>query len=187
MHFLNENFWISNMWLNHVPYGLVDYKAALVQIMSLCQTGDKPLSESMLICCTDTYMRHPSSMSNGMYNSHADVIAWNYFRITDCLPWESIGERWFSHTKGLYYGAWVISVLPVGTTCWTNGRVTDGANIDGLVQVRCMSMANALAILESCTKYLCNDNLKGDHHISVQTCANLVFKVRRLYRQFELI
>ena len=37
--------------------------AALVQMMAWCQTGTKPLSEAILICCTDAFMHHSASMS----------------------------------------------------------------------------------------------------------------------------
>ena len=36
--------------LKYVPYGLIDNMAALVQIMAWRQTGNKPLSEPMLVC-----------------------------------------------------------------------------------------------------------------------------------------
>ena len=47
--FMNENIWIFNkISLKYVPLGLTDNMAALVQIMAWCQTGDKPLSETMM-------------------------------------------------------------------------------------------------------------------------------------------
>ena len=48
---------------NYVPYGLIDKMAALVHIMTLRRINDNPLSEAMLVCCTDAYMRHLASMS----------------------------------------------------------------------------------------------------------------------------
>ena len=51
---LNENFLILNkISLKYVPQGLIDNMAALVQIMAWRRKGDKPLSEPMLLCCTD--------------------------------------------------------------------------------------------------------------------------------------
>ena len=47
----------------YVPYGANDNKTTLVQIMAWHQTTDKPLSEAMLVCFTDAYMRHSASMS----------------------------------------------------------------------------------------------------------------------------
>ena len=41
-----------------VPKGLIDNKAALVQVMAWHRTGDKPLFEPMLARFTDAYMRH---------------------------------------------------------------------------------------------------------------------------------
>ena len=47
--FLNENVRISiNISLNFVPYGPIDYKSALVQIMAWRRAGNKPLYESMM-------------------------------------------------------------------------------------------------------------------------------------------
>ena len=41
-----------------VPDSPIDYNPALVYIMARRRTGDKLLSESMLIRFTDAYMRH---------------------------------------------------------------------------------------------------------------------------------
>ena len=41
-----------------VPKGLIDNKAALIQVMAWRRTGDKPLPELMLIQFLDAYMRH---------------------------------------------------------------------------------------------------------------------------------
>ena len=43
--------------LNFVPKGPVDNKAALVKVMTLRRTGDKPLPEPMRTQSTDAYMR----------------------------------------------------------------------------------------------------------------------------------
>ena len=54
---LNEKFRILNrISLKYVPWGLIDNMAVLVQIMAWRRTGDKPLSEPMLLCCTDAYI-----------------------------------------------------------------------------------------------------------------------------------
>ena len=53
--FLNENDPIS---LKIVPRGPIDNKSALVRVMAWHRTGDKPLSEPMLIHFIDAYMRH---------------------------------------------------------------------------------------------------------------------------------
>ena len=48
--FSDENVRISvNISLNYVPYGPIDYKSALVQIMAWRRPGDKPLSEPMMV------------------------------------------------------------------------------------------------------------------------------------------
>ena len=50
MHFLNENVSISNtILMKYVPYGVIDNDLSLVQIMTWRRTGDKPLSEPMMV------------------------------------------------------------------------------------------------------------------------------------------
>ena len=62
--YLNENFRILNKTsLKYVLLGLIDFMAALVEMMAWRRTGDKPLSQPMLVCCADAYMRHSASMS----------------------------------------------------------------------------------------------------------------------------
>ena len=57
--FLNENYriliWIS---LKFALKSLIENKPALIQVISGCQTGDKPLPDLMLTQFTDTHMRH---------------------------------------------------------------------------------------------------------------------------------
>ena len=48
----------SRSSLKSVPKGLIDNKWAFVQVMAWHSTGDKPLSEPMLIQFTDAYLRH---------------------------------------------------------------------------------------------------------------------------------
>ena len=64
--FLNENAWISiliRISLKSVPRGRINKIPALVQIMAWRRQGDKPLSEPMMVCFIDTYMRHSASKS----------------------------------------------------------------------------------------------------------------------------
>ena len=57
--FVNENFRISNkISLKYVRQGLTANTPSLVQVMGCRQTGDKPLSEPMMVQFTVTYMRH---------------------------------------------------------------------------------------------------------------------------------
>ena len=57
MHFLCENFWISNKISFHIIL------LTMVQIMTWHRIDDKPLSELMIAQFTDAYMRHLASMS----------------------------------------------------------------------------------------------------------------------------
>ena len=57
--FLNENIRISIQFsLKVVPKDPIDNKSALVQVMAMCRTGDKPLTEPMLTQSNDAYMGH---------------------------------------------------------------------------------------------------------------------------------
>ena len=48
--FLNENVWIAiKISLKFVPNGLINNIPALVQMMAWRQSGDKPLSEAMMV------------------------------------------------------------------------------------------------------------------------------------------
>ena len=49
--------------LKYFPKCLIENMAALVQIMSWCLAGDKPLSEASVVCFTDAYMRDLASKS----------------------------------------------------------------------------------------------------------------------------
>ena len=63
MHFheLKLSYFIQ-ISLKFIPKGLIDSKAALVQVMAECQTGDRPLAEPMLTQFTNAYMRHLGEM-----------------------------------------------------------------------------------------------------------------------------
>ena len=63
--FLNENIWISiKISLKYVPKDPINNIRALVQIMAWRRTGDKPLTEPMIIrLLHGAYMRHSASMS----------------------------------------------------------------------------------------------------------------------------
>ena len=58
--FVNEKFFciLIKISLKFVPKGPIDNKAALVQIMAWCRTGDKPLPEPILTQLTDIYIRY---------------------------------------------------------------------------------------------------------------------------------
>ena len=61
--FLNENVRIAiKISLKFVLKGPIKNNTALVQIMAWHWSGDKPLSEPMMVSFTDAYMRHSASM-----------------------------------------------------------------------------------------------------------------------------
>ena len=62
--FMDEKFFISiRISLKFVPKGPIDNKVALVQVMAWRRTGDKSLTEPMLIHFTDASMQHQGEMS----------------------------------------------------------------------------------------------------------------------------
>ena len=62
--FMNENFFISfQISLKFVLKGPIDNKSALVQVMAWCRTGDKPLSEPMMVSFSGGNMRYSASVS----------------------------------------------------------------------------------------------------------------------------
>ena len=62
--FLNANDRNPNQFsLKFVPRSPIDNKPVLVQVMAWRRTGDKPLSEPMLIQFTDAYMWHYGEMN----------------------------------------------------------------------------------------------------------------------------
>ena len=62
--FFNENLYILiKISFTFVPKGPINNIPALVQIMAWRRPGDKPLSEPILECFTDTYLRPWGSKS----------------------------------------------------------------------------------------------------------------------------
>ena len=65
--FSNTFSWIKSVWnsinisLKCVPVSPINNKPTLVQIMAWRRTGETPLSEPMLACLIDAYMRRPAS------------------------------------------------------------------------------------------------------------------------------
>ena len=64
--FLNKNVWISLMIsLKFVPNVRINNIPALVQIMAWCRSGDKPLSESIMVSrLTHIYVTQPQRVNN---------------------------------------------------------------------------------------------------------------------------
>ena len=62
--FLNGNVYISiKILLRFVPKGPINNIIALVRITAWRRPGDKPLSDPILVCFTDAFMRHLAVMS----------------------------------------------------------------------------------------------------------------------------
>ena len=76
--FMNEKVWLFiPILLKFVPRVPIDNKSALVQIMAWCRSGNKPLSEPMMVYLTDTYMRHSASMSQPLSGWISFTKTWN--------------------------------------------------------------------------------------------------------------
>ena len=63
VHFLEQKF-LNFAWnFTEICYLGSNWQyGSIGLVMAWCRRGDKPLSEAMLICCTDTYMHHSASM-----------------------------------------------------------------------------------------------------------------------------
>ena len=66
--------------MRYVLYGLIDNMTTLVQIIAWRRTGDKPLSEAMLVCFTDIYVTQPQWVNK------------------NCSPYQSLQCVW-KHTQ----------------------------------------------------------------------------------------
>ena len=53
---------LINISLKFIPMGQINNIPSLVQITAWRRSGDKPLSEPMMDCFTDTYVRRSASM-----------------------------------------------------------------------------------------------------------------------------
>ena len=85
--FLNENLWISSkISLKYVFHGLIDSMSALVQIMAWRRSGDKPLSEPMMVSLLTYYMRHSASMNDTQSQQSTNRVR-NFFEYSQWLSW----------------------------------------------------------------------------------------------------
>ena len=88
--FLNENVWISiDISPKFIPKGPIDNIPALVQIMAWRRSGDKPLSEPMVV-------RLPTHICVTRINSHYGLS--NSFEFEFDSTWKTITSRITSHT-----------------------------------------------------------------------------------------
>ena len=113
--FLNENIWISLMIsLKFVPNVPINNIPALVQIMAWGRSGDKPLSEPIMVSIL--YWRIYASL--GLNELKTFPHHWPFA----C----GVGDarhQWLPITKGQWYGALIFALLVVRASCWTNIRV----------------------------------------------------------------
>ena len=74
--FFNENVWISiKLSLKFVPKGPINNIPALVQIMAWCRSGDKPLSEPMMVSLpTHICVTRPQWVKGHWMRENTDVI-----------------------------------------------------------------------------------------------------------------
>ena len=97
--------WILiNISLKFVPKGQINNIPPLVQIMAWRRSGDKPLSESMMVILLTHIdsIRHPDLgmlYSSILYNGMMTSSNGNIFRITGPLCGEFTGHRWIPLTK----------------------------------------------------------------------------------------
>ena len=83
---LNEKFWIlSKISLKYIPYGLIDNIGALVQVITRHWAGDKPLSESILLCCASLGLNE-SIFNQICFQIHSGIIRDVVF-LHESWPW----------------------------------------------------------------------------------------------------
>ena len=136
MIFSNPFYWIKTcLFLSKFHWYLfprvrLTNKPALVQIMDWCQTGDEPLTETMMFLFTDAYMRYSVSMvtsSNG-----------TIFRVTGHFSGEFTGPQ-----KGQWRGALMFSLICVWINDWVNNlEAGDLRRYRAYYDVTVMSMDN---------------------------------------------
>ena len=110
---LNEKFCIlTQITPKFVPMGPIENRPALVQVMALCQTGDKPLPELMLTRFTDAYMWHKwERVYNhpGLSHLHIWILASQNLK----SDWELNNRRGFSNFKIWNNFIWEFSISSV--------------------------------------------------------------------------
>ena len=60
-YFENENMRFSHS-LKHFPWGLIDKKSSLIEVMVWRRTGDKPLPQPKMTQFNDAHTRHQASI-----------------------------------------------------------------------------------------------------------------------------
>ena len=129
--------------------------ATLVQVMAWCQTGTKPLREIML---TLIYVHHVQYLNQCWF-----IVTWG---LNTKLLWNCDHTR---HIKFMLHKVldsryiippvWHQAITWTSADLWSVGTLTPNCceivikiHIDGLLQDCSNSIANALELLQSCTK-----------------------------------
>ena len=113
--FLNENVWISiKVSLKFVPKGPINKIPSLVQIMAWCRSGDKPLSEPMMvsllmhICVTRPQWVKPMSYQTlSQWNKmswKSPLIGCNFGQSQKLEP--GLGHETYTFWKGQHSTEW---------------------------------------------------------------------------------
>ena len=133
--FSNAFSWMKiKISLKFVPKGPINNNPALVQIMAWRRSGDKPLSEPMMvsllthICVTrPQWVKYThglgwdwSSMGPVRYN-HDDVIEWKHF--PRCWPFVRGIHR--SPVNSPYKGQWLRALMVSMICAWIKGSVNN--------------------------------------------------------------
>ena len=122
--FVNENVRISiEFSLTCVPKGPINSIPALVQIMAWCRSGDKPLSEPMMVSLlTHIYVTRPQwVIQNSSWGTHWKIaLRWMSQNFTN-KKWTLVKVMAWCHLATSHYlsPCWPISMLPYRNT-WVN-------------------------------------------------------------------
>ena len=145
--FLNENARISlKKSLKFVRKVRINNILALVQIMAWRRSGDKPLSEPMMvnllmhICVT-----RPQWVNKNI--AHDDLIKWKHFPPYRPFLW---GIHW-SPLNSPHKGQWCVALIFSLIYTWINGWV----NNDEAADLRCHRTHYDITVMKTYNKYNC--------------------------------
>ena len=137
MHFLNEYLWIlTDISLKCVPKGPINNIPALVQIMTWHWPGNKPLCEPMMVSLLTHICVTRPQWVNGLPPALCQTITWASAAVS------SIGTAICFRLHCQYNEWWFVIFWYCLCIKYIYGLVQDCSN----------SIANALELLQSCSK-----------------------------------
>ena len=123
--FLNANVWIPiRISLKFVPKGLINNIPALVQIMAWRRSGDKPLSESMMVSLPTHICVTRPQWVNSLYAGLTYFLGYDILNLNQEGLMYTVHPRKYAH--GLYFvvvWGWPILSISFRVTSWHWGNL----------------------------------------------------------------